>query len=165
MADIVADAAFYYGLVNFLVGQTRPVWSRLSFADATSNFFTGARDGIHAQMTWPTLGTIPASELVTEHLLEQAEQGLKQLAVDPALIQKHLGIIEGRARKRQNGATWQLAALDNATAADSTTYTSAEGHDVPDSTPRRQAIARMLSAYIDNQKSGKPVHTWSTNIG
>lgn len=186
VADIVADAAFYYGLVNFLVGQTRPVWSRLSFADATGNFFTGARDGIHAQMTWPTLGTIPASELVTEHLLEQAEQGLKQLAVDQALIQKNLEIIEGRARKRQNGATWQLAALDNATAviraeaaaeprdasdtgsataADSTTYASTEGHDVPDSTLRRQAIARMLSAYIDNQKSGKPVHTWSTNIG
>ncbi|MDK8577184.1 glutamate-cysteine ligase family protein [Corynebacterium pseudodiphtheriticum] len=189
VADIVADAAFYYGLVNFLVGQTRPVWSRLSFDDAANNFFAGARGGIHANMTWPTLGTIPVAELVTEHLLEQAEQGLEQLAVNPALIQKHLGIIEGRARNRQNGATWQLAALDNATAAlsaeaghdandrdasaavstadatvNATTDAPAKDHDGPDSTLRRQAIARMLSAYIDNQKSGEPVHTWSTDI-
>ena len=55
--------------------------------------------------------------------------------------------------------------IGSATTADSTTYASAEGHDVPDSTLRRQAIVRMLSAYIDNQKSGKPVHTWSTDIG
>ena len=167
VADIVADAAFYYGLVNFLVGQTRPVWSRLSFDDAANNFFAGARDGIHANMTWPTLGTIPVAELVTDHLLEQAEQGLKQLEVAPALIQKHLGIIEGRARNRQNGATWQLAALDSATAALRAKVGAdvpAGDHDGPDSTLRRQAIARMLSAYIDNQKSGGPVHTWSTDI-
>lgn len=167
VADIVADAAFYYGLVNFLVGQTRPVWSRLSFEDASSNFFAGARDGLHAHLQWPTLGRIPVAELITEHLLEYAEQGLQQLEVAPKLIDEHLRIIEQRARSHQNGATWQLAALNNATV----TMTEAKGEhaggelrDTPDSPLRREAIARMLRAYIANQQQDNPVHTWSTEV-
>ncbi|WP_123959553.1 glutamate-cysteine ligase family protein [Corynebacterium pseudopelargi] len=173
VADIVADAAFYYGLVNFLVGQTRPVWSRLSYQDATSNFFAGARDGLYAHLEWPTLGRIPVSKLVTDHLLEYAEQGLKQLEVDPKLIDENLSIIEGRAQSQQNGATWQLVALENATAAVVSEYREAQGEqalatsdllDAPDTPLRREAIARMLKAYIAQQQTGKPVHTWSTEV-
>ncbi|WP_151548637.1 MULTISPECIES: glutamate-cysteine ligase family protein [Corynebacterium] len=172
VADIVADAAFYYGMVKFLADQTRPVWSRLTFEDAERNFFAGARNGLHANMTWPTLGTIHVSELVTEHLLPQAEQGLKNLHVDPALIDRYLGIIEGRARTRQNGATWQLAALDDAAATimaeGARSRTAVETHsdslNTPDSPVRRAAITQMLKAYLRNQKSGEPVHTWSTSV-
>lgn len=168
VADIVADAAFYYGMVKYLVGQTRPVWSRLSYDDATSNFFAGARDGLYASMTWPTLGTIPVADLVTNHLLEQAEQGLEQLEVDRKLIDKNLEIIEGRARSHQNGATWQLVALNHATAAVVAEVEDgvegAESVDGPDTPVRREAMARMLKAYIANQKSGAPVHTWSTDV-
>ena len=41
--DMVADAAFYYGLAEFLVGRTVPVWSRMSFAEAEENFNACAR--------------------------------------------------------------------------------------------------------------------------
>jgi hypothetical protein len=48
VVDIVANAAFYYGLVEVLCRQERPIWSQMSFAAAEENFHAGARDGIDA---------------------------------------------------------------------------------------------------------------------
>ena len=149
-ADIVADAAFYYGLVKYLGNQARPVWSRLPFTDARDNFNTGARDGLNAEMVWPTLGRIPVTKLISEYLLDQARQGLEALNVDAELIDKYLGIIEGRMRNHQNGASWQVAALRQA------------GGEMtaPDSPERREAIAKVLRRYLKLQETGEPVHTW-----
>ena len=153
-ADIVADAAFYYGLVKYLSNQARPVWSRLPFSDADANFNAGARDGLFARMKWPRLGKVSVSELVREHLLDYSRRGLESLDVDKDLIETYLGIIQARTKTRQNGATWQLTALAN----------TGGSHLEPDSPQRREAIARMLAAYLENQKTGEPVHTWSTKI-
>lgn len=149
-ADIVADAAFYYGLVKFLGTQNRPVWSRLSFEDAHSNFLAGAREGLRASMRWPRVGTVPVRELITEHLLDQAREGLELLDVDSELIETYLGIIEGRARSGQNGATWQLDTVNRLAP-----------NSEPDSAERAEALATMMQRYIAHQTSGQPVHTWS----
>lgn len=151
--DIVADAAFYYGCVKTLVEQTRPVWSRLNFEDARENFRQGARHGLTAQMVWPTLGTIPVTELVEHHLLQIAEDGLRALDVAADCREDYLGIIEGRVRNRQNGAMWQLNALNRIAPA-----------SLPETTERREALARVVRQYLINQESGAPVHTWSMEI-
>ncbi|MHA2788441.1 glutamate-cysteine ligase family protein [Corynebacterium sp. S7] len=149
VADIVADAAFYYGMVKYLAEQNRPVWSRLTFEEATSNFYAAAKHGLYSRLRWPTLGRINASTLVTEHLLPQAREGLEELHVAPSLIDEYLGIIAARAQTRQNGASWQLAALKH--------YGRGTLPDTPD---RREALTQMLSDYLDNQRGGDPVHTW-----
>lgn len=148
--DMVADAAFYYGMVNYLSEQNRPVWSRLSFNEARSNFYEGCRNGMFARITWPTLGKIDVAKLVRNHLLERAQKGLADLKVDQDLIDYYLGIIEQRAATRQNGAVWQMRTL------------SAMNPSVskPDTESRREALARLVDLYIENQESGKPVHTW-----
>ncbi|MCK2199597.1 glutamate-cysteine ligase family protein [Corynebacterium callunae] len=148
--DITADAAFYYGLVKYLAEENRPVWSRLPFPDAEKNFQAGARSGLFARMTWPTLGQINVADLVLEHLLPQARIGLQRLGVDENLIDTYLGIIEGRAKSRQNGATWQLRTLN---------HFEAHG-SLPGSKSRQEALAAMLRSYLDNQLMGEPVHTW-----
>ncbi|WP_080792823.1 glutamate-cysteine ligase family protein [Corynebacterium pacaense] len=148
--DIVADAAFYYGLVKYLAEQNRPVWSRLTFADAEKNFLSGARSGLFARMTWPTLGQVNVADLVCDHLLPQAREGLERLEVDSDLIDLYLGIIDARARSRQNGATWQLRTLGRVEAPGST----------PGSAGRAEALATMLRLYLANQATGDPVHTW-----
>ncbi|QPK83802.1 glutamate--cysteine ligase [Corynebacterium qintianiae] len=152
--DIIADAAFYYGLVKYLAEQTRPVWSRMSFATAERNFLAGARDGLTARMDWPTLGTIDVAELVKTYLLDDARQGLTALGVDTDCIDEYLSIIEGRVVNRQNGATWQLAAL-----------TEAGAGSRPDTPQRDEALQRVVRQYLVNQESGSPVHTWSTSVG
>ena len=151
--DIIADAAFFYGCVKLLAEQTRPVWSRLNFEDARENFRQGARHGLASNLAWPTLGTIPATELIGEHLLPIAEEGLKILDVDNACIDEYLGIIDGRVKKRQNGAMWQLNALGRIAAG-----------SAPDSKERREALARVLRQYLKNQEGGAPVHTWSLEV-
>src|ERR1039457_1716938 len=46
VADTIANAAFYYGLVRALAEAQRPVWTQMSFAVAADNLVEGARRGI-----------------------------------------------------------------------------------------------------------------------
>ncbi|WP_144587692.1 glutamate-cysteine ligase family protein [Brevibacterium casei] len=147
--DMVADAAFYYGLAEFLVGENRPVWSRMSFAEVEENFFACAKDGIRARVTWPKIGHIAVSDLVIDVLIPQARRGLRRLNIDKDVIEEYMSIIEGRASGRANGATWQLRMLDHL----------APGSR-PDSPERREGLKAMMDAYLENQASGRPVHTW-----
>ncbi|QGU06729.1 Carboxylate-amine ligase YbdK [Corynebacterium occultum] len=150
VTDLIADAAFYYGLVKYLAEATRPVWSRLTFEDAERNFFAGARNGLHARMQWPTQGQVDVTDLIEDTLIPMAREGLRALEVDEDLIDTYLEVIEGRAETRQNGATWQLRTLD-----------LLEPHGTrPESPERKAALAEMLRLYIRHQASGEPVHTW-----
>ena len=151
--DMVADAAFYYGLAEFLVGENRPVWSRMSFAEAEENFFACAKDGIMARVTWPKIGHIAVSDLVIDVLIPQARRGLRRLNIDKDVIEEYMSIIEGRASGRANGATWQLRMLDHL----------APGSR-PDSPERREGLKAMMDAYLENQASGRPVHTWDVPV-
>lgn len=45
VADVLANAAFYYGSMKMLAADERPVWSKMSFAAAAANFDSGARRG------------------------------------------------------------------------------------------------------------------------
>ena len=150
--DIVADAAFYYGMVKYLTEETRPVWSRLQFHEAHENFVEAARNGIHARITWPTIGRIGVAELVQRHLAPQAREGLAMLGVDEELIETYMGIIEARARTGINGATWQLRTLSRIEGGRSRTENPAA--------LRRHALKELMQRYLANQATGEPVHTW-----
>ena len=153
VTDIVADAAFYYGLVKALSNQTRPVWSRLSFDAAERNFLAGAKHGIQAEMEWPTLGSVGVAELVEKHLLELASEGLRSLEVDQAYADEYLGVIEGRVRTRQNGAAWQLAALERVAS-----------ESKPLTKERTEGLARVVRQYLKNSQADAPVHTWTLEV-
>ena len=56
VVDILANAAFYYGLIGSLTEAERPVWSQMSFSAAEENLHAGARDGIEALVYWPGVG-------------------------------------------------------------------------------------------------------------
>ncbi len=74
--DTMANAAFYFGLVRALAEAERPLWSQMSFSAAEENFQTAARQGIEAQVYWPGVGQVRATELVLRRLLPLAYQGL-----------------------------------------------------------------------------------------
>src|SRR5207248_473971 len=50
VVDILANAAFYYGLIRVLVAEDRPIWTRMSFSAAEENFHAAARNGIDARV-------------------------------------------------------------------------------------------------------------------
>jgi hypothetical protein len=145
VADLVANAAFYFGLVRQLADEDPPVWACLGFAAAEANFRAGARDGIAARLTWPGLGEVPVTTLVRDVLLPRARSGLDRLGVHPAQRDRLLGIIEDRCRTGRNGATWQTGAVRAA---------EERGLD------RAAALREMTQRYLEYQRSNEPVHTW-----
>jgi hypothetical protein len=146
VVDVMANAAFYYGLVRSLAEARRPVWMHMSFATAAENLYEAARHGIDAQLYWPGLGDVPAAELILHRLLPLAREGLGSWGVDPVLADRLLGIVEQRCISGQTGAVWQIAA------ADSLTDRTGAG--------RVEALRLMTERYIEHMHTNEPVHTW-----
>src|SRR3954451_5173045 len=146
IADVMANGALYYGLLRTLAYEDRPVWSQMSFATAEENFNEGAKRGIHAQLYWPGVGTVPVPELVLRRLLPLARLGLDEWGVDSAVADRLLGIIEGRCLSYRNGAEWQAETV----------------HRIEEKQPvdRRDALREMLRRYVELMHSNEPVHTW-----
>ncbi|HYN30636.1 MAG TPA: glutamate--cysteine ligase [Dermatophilaceae bacterium] len=145
IADVLANAAFYYGSIRMLAQEDRPVWTKMSFSACEENFSRAARDGIDARFYWPGFGEVGADELVLRHLLPLAHEGLRQWGVADAVRERYLGIIEGRCVTGSNGATWQTEAVARL---------EARGLD------RRAALREMLRAYVAHMEDNAPVHTW-----
>jgi hypothetical protein len=146
VADILANAAFYYGLVRALVDQDRPIWSQMSFSAAEENFHAGARDGIEANVYWPGVGEVPVAELVLRRLLPMAHEGLERWGVERADRERLLGIIEQRCLTLRNGAAWQAA-----------TFHALYEDEKLD---RTDALRQMTVRYRDLMHSNEPVHSW-----
>jgi hypothetical protein len=145
VADTMANAAFYYGLVRSLAEAQRPIWSQLSFATAQENLHTAAEHGMDAQLYWPGLGDVPVAELVLRRLLPMASDGLHAWGVDTEQADRLLGIIEQRCLTSRTGAGWQIAtaaALERG------------GAD------RSEALRQMTMRYIEHMHTNEPVHTW-----
>ncbi|MGO9083246.1 MAG: glutamate-cysteine ligase family protein [Streptosporangiaceae bacterium] len=144
-ADVIANAAFYYGVVRALAEAERPVWSRMSFSAAAENLVEGARHGLDAQVYWPGLGQVPVTELTLRRLLPLAADGLAEWGVDGADAGRLLGIIEQRCLTGRNGATWQVEAVNALAKA---------------GLERSEALRQMTLGYIERMDGNDPVHTW-----
>lgn len=145
IADTLANAAFFYGALHRLAFDERPVWSRMAFGTAATNFHSGARYGVDADLFWPGLGELPASELVLRHLLPLAHEGLADLGVDAAAADRFLGIIEGRCLAGVNGAEWQVGCVRSL-------QNRGMGRD--------EALVEMTRRYVEHMHGNEPVHTW-----
>ena len=143
VVDTIANAAFYFGLVRALAESDRPLWSRMSFSAAEENFHVAARDGIEAQIYWPNLGQVRASELTLRRLLPLAHEGLASWGVGAEERDKYLGIIEQRCLNGTNGAQWFMDRME-------------ERHD----SDRLEALRATLLEYMRHMHSNQPVHSW-----
>ncbi|RZU50975.1 hypothetical protein EV385_2769 [Krasilnikovia cinnamomea] len=146
VADMMANAAFYFGLARQLAEEERPIWTQLPFAAAEDNFHVAARRGIEATVHWPRAGDVAVTDLVLDELLPKAAAGLDKFGVAPVHRDRLLAIIEGRCRARRNGATWQTETVQLAE--------RQRGLD------RGPALHEMLLRYIELQHTNDPVHTW-----
>jgi gamma-glutamyl:cysteine ligase YbdK (ATP-grasp superfamily) len=145
VTDVMANAAFYYGLVRALADAQRPVWTQMSFATAAENLHEAARNGMNARLYWPGLGEPPVAELVLRRLLPLAREGLACWGVNPADADRLLGIIEQRCLTGRTGATWQI---------ETTAALTERGAD------RQEALRLMTQRYIEHMHTNEPVHTW-----
>jgi len=143
VVDTMANAAFYFGLVRALAESERPLWSQMSFSAAEENFHVAAQEGIDAQIYWPGVGQVSATELVLRRLLPAARQGLDSWGVDGETSDRLLGIIEQRCLTGVNGAEWFVRRM-----------ALREDQD------RYDALRATLLEYLERMHSNEPVHTW-----
>jgi len=136
--DMVANAGLYFGLVHALARQPRAAELDLPFSHARANFYAAARHGLQADLTWLDGRRYSARDFILETGLPLARQGLRDFGLPDAEIEHYLGVVEARVRSGQTGAAWQLQRLAQV------------GGDVH----------RMMDDYLDNQRSGSPVHEW-----
>ncbi|HET8662188.1 MAG TPA: glutamate--cysteine ligase, partial [Micromonosporaceae bacterium] len=149
VADVVANGAFYFGVVRMLADAERPVWSQMSFSAAEENFLNAARHGINASVYWPGMGYLPVTELVLRRLLPLAYEGLDRWGVHPQERNRLLRIIEQRCLAERNGASWQVDTL----------HKLENGAGMG----RTEALREVLRRYIGHMHSNVPVHEWPTD--
>ncbi|GAA2284635.1 hypothetical protein GCM10010145_56320 [Streptomyces ruber] len=155
VTDVLANAAFYYGLVRALAEESRPVWTRLPFEAAAANFEEACRHGIDARLRWPRRGRyggtveVDAVTLVRDELLPLAEAGLDAWGIEPVDRDFYLGVIEERCRRRVNGASWQAETFHRA-------LEKGLGRDA--------ALAATTRRYAELMHAGEPVHSWPVGL-
>ncbi len=143
--DVLANAAFFFGVMRRLAELEAPVWRQMSFHAARDNLYAAARLGMDAHLYWPGDGWIRPDELVLRRLLPMAHHGLRSCGMSDAARERYLSVIEQRCVTRRTGATWQRATVQKLTS---------QGADRP------AALAGMLRRYIEHMHSNLPVHAW-----
>ncbi len=131
--DMMANAAFYYGLTAALTQQGR----RMPFATARENFYRAAREGLGATLDWNGR-RVAARTLIDEELLSLAADGLDILGVEKQDADDYLGIFGARVRSGQTGAQWQIDQVSR----------------------HGRSMAELTRDYHLFQMTGLPVHLW-----
>jgi gamma-glutamyl:cysteine ligase YbdK (ATP-grasp superfamily) len=143
VVDLIANAAFYFGLVRALAESERPLWSQMSFSAAEENFHSAAEFGIDTQVYWPGVGQVRVTELVLRRLLPLARQGLESWGVPDDESSRLLDIVEQRCLLGTNGAEWFVRRMRDRSDLD-----------------RYDALRATLEEYRTNMHTNEPVHTW-----
>jgi CBS domain-containing protein len=144
VADEMANAAFFLGLLEALPEDLGDVTKLMQFDHAKNNFFNVARYGICSQITWLDGKSWRASRLILEQLLPASREGLRHAGIDTADIDRLLGIIEERVRVEKTGAQWMIDSLA-----------------VMDPRAKPNVRMRTLTAAMKaNQELNKPIHQW-----
>ncbi len=146
--DMMANAAFLLGLTLGLEPEVEGMVPGMPFLFARENFHRAARDGVDADLFWPTRTAPsprprPLAELLPR-LLDIAAEGLITHGVEEDEFRPLLKVIEERARLRTSGARWQRRALAAFEA----------------QMPRADAMYRVLDRYQELSLLGHPVHEW-----
>lgn len=146
--DMVASAAFLFGLVVALRDELAQLRPAFPFRYAEHNFYRAAQRGLDAELLWPSKSPPspverPAVDLIDE-LLPRADEGLDRLGVDAVDRARYLSVIRDRRDAMTSGARWlrrSLLRLD-------------DRHDRP------EALRRLTEAYLDNVATRRPIHEW-----
>ncbi|HQV33822.1 MAG TPA: hypothetical protein PKV71_18190, partial [Calditrichia bacterium] len=106
IADEVANAAFWLGLMNALPEDYRDLSKKFAFSHAVGNFVGAARSGMEARFEWLNNRQFLAADLIVQELLPMAEVGLKSAGVDVGDRDQYLGIVRERVESGKTGARW-----------------------------------------------------------
>lgn len=144
VADEVANAAFWLGLLKGMDEHYDDITEVLDFDDARMNFFAASKMGMDTKFRWMDNKRYTAVDLITHELLPLARQGLKNAGIHKADIDTYTNIIEERTDLGQTGSYWVMSSHS----------------DLIKKVSREQALTAITNAMIKNQRKGEPAHKW-----
>ena len=142
--DMIANAAFWLGMMNGMPDKYRNMQEKLPFAEVKTNFFKAARLGLDVQFTWLRKKPVPAHELILKELLPIAADGLVKAQVDKRETDHYLDIIRQRVISRKTGSQWIIDSYSRLLRV----------------TKKEEALRALTAAMVARQNDDKPVHTW-----
>jgi CBS domain-containing protein len=145
VADEIANAAFWLGLMNGISTEYSDIASAMDFDDAKRNFFEAARTGLETQFRWVKGKMVSADELILKELLPISKSGLEKVGIAKNETDHFLGIIQERVKTKHTGSQWIL---------DSCAKVSREG------SAKYETCTAITAGIVNRQKSGTPVHKW-----
>ena len=155
VTDMVANAAFFLGLVHALEPRMDQLLAGFLFGHARRNFYQAAQHGLDAELLWPAVAgrrvePRPAAALIAE-LVPVAEEGLERAGVASDEARTWLTTIAARAAARMTGARWQRKVFERELR---------RGRALPN------ALSEMLRCYleageaVEAGEAGRPLHQW-----
>jgi CBS domain-containing protein len=143
--DEVANAAFWFGLMSGLLVEYGDVTDYIEFSEAKNNFFSAAREGLEAPLTWLDGHSYPAGDLISGELIPLAAEGLEQSGIASEDIERYLSIIDRRIQSGQTGSQWMLESFNS----------------MNDDKGMAERLAGVTSGLLERQGTGEPVDQWS----
>ncbi|MBL7979458.1 MAG: CBS domain-containing protein [Bacteroidetes Order II. Incertae sedis bacterium] len=141
--DEMANAAFWFGLINGMADAYPDVRKVMRFDDARGNFMNAARYGLGCELIWLNGKRLPAAELISNELIPLATQGLKSANIVSEDIDRYMGILSERVASKQTGAQWLVSSFNHMEKA-----------------TRAEKMNALVASTLENQKDNQPVHTW-----
>ncbi len=148
VSDMVANAAFFLGAIRGVADLDRPVSGWLPFEAVTRDLQAAARLGLGAALHSPVpaeSGIYEARRLLLDTVLPLAADGLSAWGISSEDNDHYLGTVAERVATGRTGSSWQtgmVAALEDRGAT------------------REGAIREMVLRYLENARTGEPVHGW-----
>ena len=136
--DMIANAAFYWGLVRTLTDKSEPPEDKIDFPIVRQNFYNAGRYSLNSSIQWLDGQLHSTQELILNELLPMARNGLDEFGINEDDTNKYMDIIETRVKTKQNGARWQRRWVEK------------YGRD----------MNALSMAYLEHQHSQRPVHEW-----
>ena len=143
LIDEMANFAFWAGLMKGMPEEYGSISDTVLFQVAKANFYRAARSSLFSVFNWKGR-QVSAPTLILEELLPIAEQGLQSIGMDSREINRYLGIIERRAKLRENGSVWLIRNFRK--------MAHCYGTGV--------AVQELTREMVDRQRTGAPVHEW-----
>ena len=140
IVDMVANIAFFIGLISYFAQKEQAPESQVNFETAQKNFYEASRHGFAAEIDWFEGKKSNLQEILLNELIPISKQELSKLGVGKEDIETYIDhIILPRVMSGRTGSEWQRAFIDM------------HGSD----------FQAMSKAYAENFNLHQPVHEWT----
>ena len=128
-----------------MADQYGDIRKHIEYSDLRENFGRAARLGIESDCIWLKGKKMHVADLLKKELIPLAEHGLKLCKINKTDINKYMGVIKERVKKKTNGACWMLDSYSNL---------------LKTKVSKDEVLTVLTHSIMKNQKTNTPIAKW-----